>query len=139
MSEDIDEELKPIGLWSDEAFRRRVTERAAGLGKSVSEVCRNAGLAADYLKKIPVETGGRNVSAILQLAAVLKMDPADLMGLRPSVEIENRRAAAIAHVAAHLSLALGYVGTAPQDIDLTELTAKVVELIRRPKADKSQN
>lgn len=70
--------------WSDDEFRKRAQARASELGKSLAEVGKEAGLAETYFRKPPAQ--GRNIAQIFKLAATLKMDPAELMGLRRSDE-----------------------------------------------------
>ena len=70
--------------WSDEEFRKRVEARALALGKTLGEVGREAGLAVEYFRKPPAH--GRNIAGIYKIAKVLKIDPAELMGLRRSDE-----------------------------------------------------
>jgi len=65
--------------WSDEDFRQRVAARALVLGKSLTRVQREAGLAKDYFRKPPAH--GRNLAGVLQIAEVLKVNPAELIGL----------------------------------------------------------
>lgn len=70
--------------WSDEEFRKRAQARASELGKTLADAGREAGLAEHYFRKPPAQ--GRNIAHIFKLAATLKMDPAELMGLRRSDE-----------------------------------------------------
>jgi len=70
--------------WSDEEFRKRAQARASELGKTLADAGRAAGLAEHYFRKPPAQ--GRNIAHIFKLAATLKIDPAELMGLRRSDE-----------------------------------------------------
>jgi hypothetical protein len=70
--------------WSDDEFRKRAQARASELGKTLADAGRDAGLAEHYFRKPPAQ--GRNIAHIFKLAATLKMDPAELMGLRRSDE-----------------------------------------------------
>jgi hypothetical protein len=97
---------------------------------TVAEVCIKATLAADYLNHAPVE--GRNVGSILRIAQVLDIDPAILMGLRPTFELESQRADAVANITAHLAVAMAHVTATPLDIDISQLTERLVEMIRKP-------
>ena len=66
-------------LWSEDDFRKRVEARALELGKSLARVQREAGVAEEYLRKVPRH--GRNVAGIFKIANALDINPAELMGL----------------------------------------------------------
>jgi transcriptional regulator with XRE-family HTH domain len=117
-------------LWSDVEFCHRVAERAQAIGVSVAEACTRAGLAADYLKKVPTE--GRNIGSILRLAQALDIEPAILIGLRPTIELEGRRALVVANLTALVAAAMAHVSVTPLDIDVEELTKTLVKIIRDP-------
>ena len=70
--------------WSEKDFRARVKMHAARRGLTITEVLKRAGVTEDYLRHPP--EGGRNISAILKIAEVLTVNPAELMGLELSHE-----------------------------------------------------
>jgi hypothetical protein len=67
-------------MWDDEGFRRRVTERAKQIGKSVRQVLSEAGMAHDTLK---VPSGGRRIDTLDRLAAALDWTLPEIMGFTP--------------------------------------------------------
>jgi hypothetical protein len=67
-------------MWDDEEFRRRVTDRAKQLGKSVRQVLSEAGMAHDTLK---APSGGRRIDTMERLARALDWSLPDIMGFPP--------------------------------------------------------
>src|SRR5918998_6737520 len=66
-------------LWDDRAFCARVERLAEARGRSVSQVCRRAGLRASYLAK-PAGRSGRSIEALLRIARELDVDMMELIG-----------------------------------------------------------
>lgn len=114
--------------WSDEDFIRRVESRAAALGKTLPEVVSEARVAKEYFRKTPLH--GRNIAGIFKLAEILKIDPAELMGLRK----RRRKPAAEDHdLAAAVGLAVAVYCTLKQrrDDEIAEVIAKAIKAVRR--------
>ena len=84
--------------WSEKDFRARVKMHAARRGLTITEVLKRAGVTEDYLRHPP--EGGRNISAILKIAEVLTVNPAELMGLELSHE--ERRSTPISRKSARI-------------------------------------
>jgi|SRR6516162_2975272 hypothetical protein len=65
--------------WSDEELRARVEARAAAIGKSVSQVLRDARLAPTYLVR-PKQKAGRGIAKLEQLATALDWTLCEVLG-----------------------------------------------------------
>jgi transcriptional regulator with XRE-family HTH domain len=99
-------------VWDDKAFVGRVRELARARGIPIAELMERAELSESWLRHFAAK--GRQVDALLKLARVLDVDAAELMGLKPvSTAGTGRRAvqqlermAVVAHLAAHVYVAL---------------------------------
>ena len=115
--------------WSDEEFRKRTQARASELGKTLAEIGKIAGIAESYLRKPPAQ--GRNIAQIFKLASALKMDPAELMGLRRSDEELAKVVTLAVSVYFHLS------AYPPGDLEgnaadiIPKAIAKAIKLVRK--------
>jgi len=106
---------KPELLWDDDLFRQRIRQAAKRKGISVAELARRIGASPTWLQHSAVKTG-RGIENILQAAAVLEVDPSELITGQPrraaraelSAETAQRRRllATVTTVAAHLVVAL---------------------------------
>jgi|SRR6516225_781755 hypothetical protein len=65
--------------WSDEEFRARIEVRAGAIGKSVSQVLRDAGLDANYLTR-PAQKAGRGIAKLELLAGALDWTLCEVLG-----------------------------------------------------------
>jgi hypothetical protein len=83
--------------WSEKDFRARVKAHAELQGMTVTELLKRAQVTEDYFRHPPEV--GRNIGGILKIADVLKVNPAELMGLDVSSD-ERRSMTMIAHVMA---------------------------------------
>lgn len=99
-------------IWDDKAFVERVRELARARGMPIADLMERADLSESWLRHYAAK--GRQVDAVLKLARVLDIDPAELMGLKPlSAPTGSQRAARqiermaiVAHLAAHVYVAL---------------------------------
>lgn len=86
-------------VWSDEDFRHRVARICKELGRTVTSVLEDAGLAHDYLqppRKTP-KNGGRRINCVWDLANALSCHPGDLLGLPMMNEQIDRDLAVLAY------------------------------------------
>jgi hypothetical protein len=122
--------------WSDEEFRKRTQARASELGKTLAEVGKIAGIAESYLRKPPAQ--GRNIAQIFKLATALKMDPAELMGLRRSDEELAKVVTLAVSVYFHLS------AYPPGDLEgnaadiIPKAIAKAIKLVKKEFASEAR-
>jgi len=122
--------------WSDEEFRKRTQARASELGKTLAEIGKIAGIAESYLRKPPAQ--GRNIAQIFKLAAALKMDPAELMGLRRSDEELAKVVTLAVSVYFHLS------AYPPGDLEgnaadiIPKAIAKAIKLVKKEFASEAR-
>jgi hypothetical protein len=72
-------QFNPRMPWDDDAFRQRVTARAAFLGKTVSAVLREAGLSPSYLKS--TRPRGRRLDTLAAVAHALEWTIDEVAGL----------------------------------------------------------
>lgn len=131
-------------VWDDEAFRARVEKLAAGKGKSVRQICSDAGLAADYLNK-SAEKKGRSILSIMLIADKLGVSVTDLIepalvGIGAAEDVDPDtlgRLSLTAHVAAHLYLSLDSRRNIPSPTDAERIVRLIIDMLdlpRRPKA-----
>ena len=120
-------------VWNDDAFRAHAQALADGQRRSLWEVCKTAGLAADYLTKTTYS--GRNIRALLALSKSLKVDVSELVQAGQGKVVDSdslRRMALASHIAAHLYVAMN--NEASKDAAEAERIAKVIMgLMRRGK------
>lgn len=126
------------GLWDDDAFRARVSRLASERGRTISDVCRSAGLSASYLAK-PAGRAGRSVEALLGIARTLEVSLVELVGTtnrHDATPTDDNlvRLALVAEIAANLYIALGARKQVPAATDTVEI---VSDLLRRIE-DRSQ-
>lgn len=65
-------------LWDDRAFKLRLTRAARGRGMTLAELFAEAGVSRFYVAR---PRDGRNTNTVLNLARILNMSPADLLGV----------------------------------------------------------
>ena len=127
-------------VWDDEAFRARVEKLAAGKGRSVRQICTDAGLAADYLNK-PAEKKGRSILAIMLIARELGVSVEELIApgfaADPVIrEIDSDtlgRLSLTAHVAAHLYLSLDSRRNIPSPQDAERIVRLIIDMLDLPR------
>ena len=96
-------------LWDEDRFQRLVRDAAKRKGLTLTEVARLVGSAPSWLQT-PATKTGRGVEKILQIAGVLDIDPAELLGRKRQdkapVDSRLQLVTTIATVTAHLAVAL---------------------------------
>jgi len=104
--------------------------------ETLAEIGKIAGIAESYLRKPPAQ--GRNIAQIFKLASALKMDPAELMGLRRSDEELAKVVTLAVSVYFHLS------AYPPGDLEgnaadiIPKAIAKAIKLVKKEFASEAR-
>ena len=123
--------------WDDCGFRAWVEALATRQGRETREVCRTAGLAADYLTKHAAKSG-RAISQLVKLATSLHVPVSALVeagtgegAAERADETTLSRLAFAANMAAHLYLNLDS-RRLPVPADRERLVRQLIDLIGLP-------
>lgn len=125
-------------LWDDDAFRAQVIRLAGDRGRTITDVCRSAGLSASYLARSAGKSG-RSIEALLAVAETLEVSLIELIGVsnhhdgRPTDD-NLARLALVYDVASHLYIALGarrQIPSSPSNVAV--LVGALMRMIEAPK------